>query len=161
MNDYELRSATNGDSDAIKKLVFAVLREYQLQPDPDGTDADLNDIEISYLRSGGCFDVLVDSRGVIVGSVGLYPIDAATCELRKMYLLPQVRGQGQGKRLLEHALARAKEIGFRRMVLETASVLKDAISLYRRYGFRPYQAPHLPQRCDGAYILDLLEMPGV
>ena len=155
MNDYELRSATNADSHAIKELVFAVLREYQLQPDPDGTDADLNDIETSYLRSGGCFDVLVDVPGAIVGSVGLYPIDSVTCELRKMYLSQQVRGQGQGRRLLEHALERAKEIGFRRIVLETASVLKEAIALYRRYGFRPYQATHLSQRCDGAYVLDL------
>ena len=155
MNDYEVRSATNGDCDAIKELVFAVLREYQLQPDPNGTDADLNDIETSYLRSGGRFDVLVDSRGVIVGSVGLYPIDSATCELRKMYLSQQVRGQGQGRRLLEYALAQAKEIGFRRVVLETASVLKEAIALYQLYGFRPYEAPHLSQRCDGAYVLDL------
>jgi putative acetyltransferase len=155
MNDYELRLATNVDSDAIKEVVFAVLREYRLQPDPDGTDDDLNDIETSYLRSGGCFDVLVDARGAIVGSVGLYPIDSVTCELRKMYLSRQVRGQGQGRRLPEHALTRAKEIGFRRMVLETASVLKEAIALYRRYGFRPYQPVHLSQRCDGAYVLDL------
>jgi hypothetical protein len=91
MNGYELRSATNADSDAIKELVFGVLREYRLQPDPDGTDTDLNDIETNYLRSGGCFDVLVDSRGAIIGSVGLYPIDSATCELRKMYLSQQVR----------------------------------------------------------------------
>jgi len=155
MSNYQLRSATNADSPAIKELVFAVLREYRLQPDPDGIYADLNDIETNYLGSGGCFDVLVDSRGAIVGSVGLYPIGSATCELRKMYLSQQVRGQGQGRRLLEHALARAKEIGFRRMVLETASVLEEATALYRRYGFRPYQAPHLSQRCDGAYVLEL------
>jgi len=155
MSDYQLRSATNADSPAIKELVFAVLREYRLQPDPDGTDADLNDIETNYLGSGGCFDVLVDSREKIVGSVGLYPIEQATCELRKMYLSRQVRGQGLGRRLMEHALARAKEIGFRRIVLETASVLREAIALYRRYGFRPYQAPHLSQRCDGAYVLEL------
>lgn len=155
MSEYELRSATNHDSDSIKKLVFAVLREYRLQPDPDGTDADLNDIESVYLRSGGCFDVLVDANGEIIGSVGLYPIDSVTCELRKMYLSQEIRGQGQGKRLLEHALARAKESGFQRVVLDTASVLKEAIALYSRYGFRPYQAPHLSQRCDGAYVLDL------
>jgi putative acetyltransferase len=123
--------------------------------DPDGTDADLNDIENSYLRSGGCFDVLADANGAIIGSVGLYPIDSVTCELRKMYLSQQVRGQGQGKRLLEHALARAKDIGFRRVVLETASMLEEAIALYRRYGFRPYQEPHLSKRCDGAFALDL------
>jgi putative acetyltransferase len=156
VNDYQLRSARNADSSAIKELVFGVLREYGLQPDPDETDADLNDIETNYLRSGGGFDVLVDSRGAIIGSVGLYPVDSITCELRKMYLSKQVRGQGQGRRVLEHALKRAKEMGFRRMVLETASVLKEATALYRKYGFRPYQAPHLSQRCDGAYVLDLV-----
>lgn len=156
MNEYELRPASNADSEAIKELVFQVLREYGLEPDPDETDADLNDIEASYLNSGGCFEVLVDSRGAVVGSIGLYPIDSATCELRKMYLSKQIRGQGQGRRLLEHALKRAKEIGFRRIMLETASVLKEAINLYRRYGFQPYQVPHLlSRRCDGAYFLDL------
>jgi GNAT superfamily N-acetyltransferase len=155
MNGYKLRAATNADSNAIKDLVFEVLREYRLQPDPDGTDADLKDIERSYLRSGGWFDVMVDAAGNIVGSVGLYRIDSATCELRKMYLLRHVRGQGLGRRLLEHALSRAKEIGFRRVVLETASVLKEAIALYQRYGFRTYQAPHLSNRCDAAYFLEL------
>jgi putative acetyltransferase len=155
MNDYELRSAANADSNAIKDLVFGVLREYGLQPDPDETDADLNDIEASYLHSGGCFDVLVDSRGAIIGSIALYPVDSITCELRKMYLSKQVRGQGQGRRLLEHALERAKEMGVRRIVLETASVLKEATALYREYGFRSYQAPHLSQRCNEAYVLDL------
>jgi putative acetyltransferase len=72
-----------------------------------------------------------------------------------MYLSQKVRGQGQGRRLLEYALAQAKEIGFRRVVLEMASVLKEAIALYQLYGFRPYEAPHLSQRCDGAYVLDL------
>jgi putative acetyltransferase len=155
MNNYELRPATNADCGAIQELVFTVLREYRLQPDPAGTDADLNDIELSYLRSGGRFDVLVDLHGAIVGSVGLCPIDSDTCELRKMYLSREVRGQGLGKRLLEHALARAKESGFRRVTLETASALKEAIALYKRYGFQPYQAPHLAQRCDSAYALDL------
>jgi putative acetyltransferase len=120
MNDYRLRSATNADSNAIKALVFGVLREYGLQPDPDETDVDLNDIESGYLHAGGCFDVLVDSRGAIIGSVALYQLDSITCQLRKTYLSKQVRGQGQGRRLLEHALERAKELGFRRMVLETA-----------------------------------------
>jgi GNAT superfamily N-acetyltransferase len=150
MNNFELRAATNADARAIKELVFTVLEEYGLQPDPDGTDADLNDIEGSYFYSGGCFDVLVDTSGAIVGSIGLYPIDSATCELRKMYLSREARGQGLGKRLLEHALARAKEIGFRRVTLETASALKEAIALYKRYGFQPYRSPHLSPRCDTA-----------
>ena len=149
------RKATNADADSIRDLVFSVLREYRLEPDPDGTDADLLDIERNYHTRGGVFDVLEDTTGRIVGTVALLPIDASTCELRKMYLAPETRGRGAGTRLLEHALRRASELGFRRVVLETASTLKEAIALYTRYGFRPYQPPHLSKRCNSAYLLDL------
>ena len=61
---------------------------------------------------------------------GLYP---STWHVRtsKDVLVPASSRPRSGEALLEHALARAKEIGFRRMVLETASVLKEAIALYR------------------------------
>ncbi len=150
-----LRSATNSDCDAVRDLVFQVLGEYGLSPDPETTDADLADIEASYQASGGLFDVLVDDAGGIVGTVGLYPLGGATCELRKMYLHASRRGQGWGRRLLEHALARAKDLGFERVTLETASVLREAIGLYERYGFRKCQVSHLSERCDQAYYLDL------
>jgi len=150
-----LRPADNSDEDAIRDLVFSVLREYGLSPDPEDTDADLADIKECYCDRGGTFDVLENADGVIVGSVGLFRIDAATCELRKMYLLPSCRGKGWGKKLLEHAIEKAREIGCKRMVLETASVLKEAIALYTDYGFRPWNAPHLSSRCDQAYELEL------
>ena len=74
------------------------------------------------------------------------------CELRKMYLHPEERGKGIGKRLLEHALFKAKELGFKKVMLETASELKEAIGLYRKYGFEPFEAEHLSTRCDQAFI---------
>ena len=52
------RPATNGDSGAIRILVFGVLAEYGLCPDPAGTDADLEDINGSYHYAGGAFDLL-------------------------------------------------------------------------------------------------------
>jgi GNAT superfamily N-acetyltransferase len=153
-----LRAATNGDRAAIEALVFGVLAEYGLKPDPASTDADLRDLESSYLERGGSFDVLTDEAGQVVGSVGLFPTSPAVCELRKMYLAKPVRGLGYGRRLLEHALGRARELGFARVVLETASVLREAITLYEQYGFRRYQAEHLAARCDAAYFLDLAPM---
>src|SRR3989304_5812513 len=92
-----LRPADNNDSDRITELVFAVLREYGLAPDPESTDADLKDIEQSYLKRGGAFFVLEDRPGSIIGAYGLYRIDEATCELRKMYLRKSFRGRGLGK----------------------------------------------------------------
>ena len=150
-----LRSATNQDRDAIQALVFGVLGEYGLKPDPDGTDSDLHDIERSYIVSGGMFEVLADEAGHVVGSVALFPVSRSTCELRKMYLAAPARGRGFGRHLLEHALSRARDLGFARVVLETASVLREAMALYERYGFRRYTPEHLAARCDTAYFLDL------
>jgi putative acetyltransferase len=126
-----------------------------LEPDPACTDADLADIEAHYVRAGGYFAVLEEPDGTIIGTYGLHRVDAMTCELRKMYLDPARRGRGHGKALLEHALATARELGFRRMTLETASVLEEAIALYRKYGFVPCTSPHLSRRCDLAFDREL------
>ena len=72
-----------------------------------------------------------------------------------MYLQKAYRGKGLGKFLLEDALSRARQLGFKTMILETASVLKEAIALYKNYGFVEYQPDHMSERCDQAYALDL------
>jgi hypothetical protein len=51
--DVRLRPATGNDGPAIQALVFSVLEEYDLAPDPGGTDSDLRDIESTYQRRGG------------------------------------------------------------------------------------------------------------
>lgn len=150
-----LRSAKPSDCKAIEALVFGVLADYGLQGDPEGTDLDLADLDGAYLKSGGAFDVLIDEAGEVVGTVGLSRISDLTCELRKMYLARSARGQGEGRRLLLHALARAKQLGFRRIELETASVLREAIALYVAHGFKPFTPAHLSPRCDCAYFLEL------
>ena len=149
------RAATNADRFAIESLVFCALHEYGLKPDPAGTDADLSDIESAYQDAGGIFDVLTDGQGCVIGTVAVSRVDSATCELRKMYLAREARGKGLGRSLLEHALRRAAERGFRRVVLETASVLREAVALYESRGFRRYAPAHMAARCDSAYYLDL------
>ncbi len=150
-----MRCADNRDCPGIAELVFTILREYNLAPDPECTDADIKDIEESYLKRGGAFCVLEDRPGSIIGAYGLYRIDQTTCELRKMYLQELFRGKGLGKLLLDDALEKARQMGFKKITLETASVLTEAISLYRIYGFVKYQPEHLSRRCDRALQLEL------
>jgi dihydrofolate reductase/GNAT superfamily N-acetyltransferase len=154
---FQLRAATNADGDAIRRVVFGVLREYGLTPDPAGTDADLADVEASYLRSGGAFDVLVDADGQVIGTVGVYPLDQYRCELRELYLLAMCRGRGLGKQLLGRALARARERGFKRIELDTLSILTTAARLYESFGFVSCEPHHVSTRADRAYFLDLGE----
>jgi putative acetyltransferase len=150
-----LRPADNKDCEDIARLVYGILKEYGLKPDPACTDADIKDIESSYFDRGGTFLVLEAEDGYIIGAYGLYPMDEQTCELRKMYLNKAHRGKGLGKFLLEDALSKARQLGFERIILETASVLKEAIALYKSYGFAEYNPPHMSSRCDQAYQLEL------
>ena len=150
-----IRSATNKDCERVTGLVASVLREYGLQLDAETTDADLRDIEANYLLRGGLFEVFEDERGELIGIFGLYPVNSTTCELRKMYLIPSARGLGLGKYILERALAQARALGFRELVLETSSRLIAANHLYAKYGFKPVDSDHLAARADLEYKLDL------
>lgn len=149
-----IRPATNADSEAIKNVVFSVLREYGLTPDASATDKDLDTINESYFQRGGYFGVVIENDRIIA-SIGLYPESVDSCELRKMYCLADSRGKGLGKELLEFALAKARELGFSRITLETASPLKEAVGLYQKYGFVPFSSEHLSPRCDQAFELYL------
>jgi GNAT superfamily N-acetyltransferase len=59
------------------------------------------------------------------------------------YLAPAHRGRGLGKRLVRRALDRARQLGFRRVELETTGVFRVAIGLYESFGFRPSVPDHM------------------
>lgn len=153
--DFELRDARPGDERAVQGIVAAVLAEYGLAPGSADTDADIADLRRNYQDRGGVFRIVTDGTGTICGCGGLFPLGAEEMELRKMYLLPAARGRGLGRRLLEELLAAARTRGCRRVVLETASVLKQAQALYRSAGFVPAERAHLADRCDRFMALEL------
>jgi len=144
---YQIRNYSPGDEMKVFGIVKAVLAGYGLDTNPEETDADLRDIQASYLSSGGAFRIL-ECDGRIVGSCGLYPTTRQSCELRKMYLLPELKGRGLGKKMIDDTFAVAKDLGFLEITLETNSCLKEALGLYRKYGFTEFTPSHLSDRCD-------------
>ena len=151
-----LREASNPDVPGIKKVVFTVLKEYGLEPDENGKDSDLDDIEQNYIRHDGYFGVIIDSlANEIVGTVGLHPENKEEIELRKMYLIKDARGFGLGKKLLETSIRISREKGYTRMTLETISPLVEAISLYKSYGFHEIAPKAVNSRVDQAFELKL------
>lgn len=147
--------ATRAHSAAARELVFAILAEYGFTPDPAGIDADLADLEAGFLAEGGMFDVALEADGSLAACCGLKVLAGGRLELRKMYVRRDRRGQGLGQRLLDRALAWARGRGFARVELETASVLTEAIALYRKAGFTPRSGKPGTCRCDQAFELSL------
>jgi N-acetylglutamate synthase-like GNAT family acetyltransferase len=147
VGDFTLREATNADLPAVWSLISSVLRSYGITSNRQTTDRDLADLEANYWNRKGAFFVLLNEEAVI-GTVALHHETEAICELCRMYLVPQYRGQGLGSRLLEHAVREARERGFKEMRLKTASVLVEAVSLYKRAGFRTVEGVVRCGNCD-------------
>jgi len=136
VSHLRIRRAEKGDEEQIQAVVKSVWDEYGFAWDPGYYNRDLTDIQRHYFDVGGEFWVLVDGEAV-VGTAGYLPRSDGACELMRLYLLKTVRGQGWGKRLLEHVVAAAREREFKQMLIWSDKELETAHQMYVRYGARP------------------------
>ena len=78
---------------------------------------------------------VVETGAEIIGMFGIESCSNDSTELRRMYLDRRFRGRGIAQRMLQRAEARARELGFAKMILSTAEVQKAAITFYRKRGY--------------------------
>lgn len=86
--------------------------------------------------------------GKALGCVALRPLaEAGVAEMKRLYLVPEARGLGVGRRLVQSIVDEGRRLGYRAMKLDTvAGSMQAAIGLYRDFGFHetaPYT--HNPQ----------------
>ncbi|WP_341227306.1 GNAT family N-acetyltransferase [uncultured Arcticibacterium sp.] len=94
----------------------------------------LNNPETEILDKGG-YIFLANYNGQTVGTVSLLKVDEHTYELGKMAVNEAIQGKGIGKQILLHALTHAEILRAKKLILYTNSILKPAISLYKKAGF--------------------------
>lgn len=79
---------------------------------------------------------LARADGFPAGCVALRKLDDETCEVKRLYVRPAYRQKGIGGSLLEHVVADGREIGYKRLVLDTLPVLTSATHMFQGMGFR-------------------------
>jgi putative acetyltransferase len=146
---YTIRRIRAADRGAVARLIRVVMPEFGASgPGFAILDPEVDDMFGAYRgpRSGYFVVTRKGARGedVVVGGGGYAPLaggDSKTCELRKMYFMPEVRGLGLGQKLLAECLAGARRAGFARMYLETLTAMSQARALYERNEFRRLEHP--------------------
>ena len=150
--DFIIRNWQESDRILASQVISSVLSEYGLSWQPEAADKDVLNIEEYYLATGGEFWV-IEHQNQIVGTADYYPINRGekAVEIRKMYLLPKVRGLGLGKYLLQQLETAIALRGFKQIWIETASILAEAVKLYESNGYLPTTGVET-SRCDLVYV---------
>jgi putative acetyltransferase len=117
-------------------------------------DKELAGLPEDYAPPGGRL-LLAEYDGEPAGCVALHKLEAGICEMKRLYLCPRFRGKGLGGMLAQRVIAEARAIGYERMRLDTVEpVMKDAVAMYRRLGFKEI-APYHANPIAGAIYMEL------
>src|SRR5579871_960277 len=144
MHNVVIRNIEPIDNKTLAEIVRSSLAEFGL--DKPGTvyydDTTDHLYELFQTTKSAYFVALVNNE--IVGGAGIFPsngLPSNTCELVKMYLKKNARGMGLGKSLIAKSLDTARETGYAQVYLETMPELKNALSVYEKFGFYYLSGP--------------------
>jgi len=133
-----IRNIAKRDNKQLSHIIRSVLSEFKAnKPGTVYYDPTTDDLFTLFQTSRSAYFV-AEMNDEIVGGAGVFPtpdLPEGCCELVKLYLLPQARGKGVGKTLIEKCFNAAKEFGYTTMYLETMPELSTAVGLYEQLGF--------------------------
>ncbi|MBW2003544.1 MAG: GNAT family N-acetyltransferase [Deltaproteobacteria bacterium] len=116
-------------------------------------EKELESLPGRYAFPEGCLLIAQNQDG-IVGCVAARKIDNGVCEMKRLFVRPEYRGTGIGRRLAMESIQTAIRLGYSHMRLDTTPSMSTATSLYRSLGFCDTE-PYCYNPVPGAVYLEL------
>lgn len=140
-----IRTIQQKDNQGLALIIRRTLEEFGAnRPGTVYFDTATDALFELFKSTPGSVYFVAEAGATLLGGGGIFPspgLPASTAELVKMYLLPQARGIGLGKKILHACLAFAKESGYQSLYIETMPELKQALGMYEKEGFRYLNGP--------------------
>jgi putative acetyltransferase len=137
---FTLSPISRENNPTAARVIRAVMAEFGVSGEGfSSEDPEIDDMFSAYSVPRSAYFVIA-REGSVLGCGGMGPLkgaDDGICEIRKMYLLPELRGLGLGTRLLNVILDAARSSGYTLAYLETLSAMNQARRLYVKFGFEP------------------------
>jgi GNAT superfamily N-acetyltransferase len=118
--------------------VSSIFREYIASPTANlefqDYESELAALPGRYAKPHGRI-ILAWQQNSVVGCAALRRVDSSTCELKRVYVRPSVRGNRVGRQLVEHMINAARCQGYSRMCLDVLPKFVVAQNLYASLGF--------------------------
>jgi len=139
MSDEITVRAEAADSLIAVRLVDAMVTEMdQLYGQAPGGGVGSGASPSDFTPPTGAF-LVIYAAGKPVAGGGLKRDDDGVAEIKRMYVVPEARRQGLGRRLLEALEDRARELGYARIRLDTGERQPHAQAMYQRAGYHPIE----------------------
>ena len=135
------RATTTADINATRTLFRRYAEELGIDLCFQGFQEELDTLPGPYAAPDGTILLAETDAHAPVGCVALKPLEAPEiCEMKRLYVAPDYRGHGLGRRLAERILEAAHIRNYTTMRLDTLDSLHAALALYRDLGFEEITA---------------------
>ncbi len=144
LENIRIRPIQQEDNAALANVIRKTLEEYKANKPGTVYFDPTTDTLYELFQVPKSVYYVAEYNNEILGGGGIYPTEGlpeGTCELVKLYLLPNARGIGLGKQLIEKCINYARQEGYKCVYLETMPELHNALKTYERLGFEYLKGP--------------------
>jgi len=143
---YRIEAARPDQMDEVRSLFVEYARSLN-------ADLCFENFAVELAALPGDYDPILLASG-FAGCAALRPLSETIGEMKRLYVRPEHRGHGLGRKLTEAIIDEARHRGFHFLRLDTLPHLHEAIALYRGMGFREIP-PYCNNPIPGALFMEM------